>query len=316
MPHNRRMNLGPRGLTRALLTAASALALAAVTFLPASSSHAAGYREGTLATAAWNTAVSPGALAGVNDWSCTSPGKDPVVLVHATGTNLGANWVKIAPRLKNQGYCVYALNYGMTTLSFGRVGGQGAVANSVGQLADFVTQVRASSGAAKVDLVGHSQGGLVSVAYTKIGGGADVVDDVIALGGSQNGTTLSGLATLASGLGAMGLITAGATALDLPGWTDQAVGSQFLTDLWADPGLPEAPDYTAVMTRYDYVVTPWESGALPGERNVVLQDLCPNNRVSHIGLFLDEPTTQIVANVLAGGPEDFRPTCTGFGPPV
>ncbi len=52
---------------------------------------------------------------------------DPVVLVHATGVNLGANWAALSPMLANEGYCVFAFNYGMTWLSAGRIGGLGDI---------------------------------------------------------------------------------------------------------------------------------------------------------------------------------------------
>ncbi len=300
---------------RALVCGAVAALLLALLPSTSTAQTRTDYREGGLATAVAAFLATPSWLPGVNDWGCRpQAGQDPVVLVHATGVNLGSNWVKLAPRLKNGGACVYALNYGMTPLSLGRVGGQGPVRESVRQLAAFVERVRTATGSAKVDLVGHSQGGLVSVAYVKLEGGAATVDDLVSIAGSQNGTTLNGLATLAQSLGVLGLASGVANVLGVAGWTDQARGSAFLQGLWTDPTLPAGPDYTTIMTRHDRVVTPWQSGALPGARNLVVQDLCPADPVGHVGMFLDEPTVQLVAHYLGGGAEGFRPECRGYGP--
>ena len=274
------------------------------------------YKEGNLATAVANFIVSPGYLRGVNDWNCVpSPEHpQPVVLEHATFVNLGSNFVKLAPRLRNEGYCVYAQNYGMTLPSLGRIGGLGAVDRSVASFGAFVDQVRSRTGSAKVDVVGHSQGGLVAYAYIKQGGGASKVDDYVAWGGSQNGTTLNGLATLGSSLRVLGFVEGFAGLLQAPGLTDQARGSRFMNNLHADPTVPAGPDYLTIQTRYDTVVTPYQTQSIAGAENVVLQDLCPASRVGHVGLFLDEPTLQLTVNALNDGPAGFQPTCSGFGP--
>ena len=94
---------------------------------------------------------------GANDWSC-QPSEDhpyPVVLVPGTFESMAKNWSTLSPRLKNQGYCVFALNYGETN----GLDATGPVAESAKELAPFVDAVLAATGAKKVDLVGHSQGG-------------------------------------------------------------------------------------------------------------------------------------------------------------
>jgi triacylglycerol esterase/lipase EstA (alpha/beta hydrolase family) len=52
--------------------------------------------------------------------------------------------------LKAKGYCVFALDYGER--------GTGPIEDSAAALRDFVGRVLAATGAAKVSLVGHSQG--------------------------------------------------------------------------------------------------------------------------------------------------------------
>lgn len=300
----------------ALVTAATAATAAAASPVPsAGAASSTTYREGGIGTAITNFVLSPASLPGVNDWSCrpSAAHPQPVVLEHATFVNLGSNFVKLAPRLLNQGYCVFAENYGLTASSLSRIGGLGAVTNSVASFGRFVDRVRAATGSAKVDVVGHSQGGLIAYAYIK-SGGASKVDDYISWGGSQNGTTLSGLASLASALGVLGFAETFTAFLQAPGVTDQARGSAFMNRFLADRTVPAGPDYVTIQTRYDTVVTPYASQSIPGARNLVVQSFCPDDRVGHVGLFVDEPTLQLTLNALAGGPSSFRPTCSGYGP--
>ena len=77
----------------------------------------------------------------------------PVVLVHGTFETMDQNWAVLSPRLKEKGYCVFALNYGNRGL--GRIG------QSAHELDRFVDRVLAYTGARKVSLVGHSQGGMM-----------------------------------------------------------------------------------------------------------------------------------------------------------
>ena len=135
------------------------------------------------ATVVTSFVASPGAVAGANDWKCrpTAAHPEPVVLVHATGVNLGANWVALSPMLKNAGYCVFAFNYGFTGLSLNRIGGLGEISASAATMKAFVDQVLATTGASKVDVVGHSQGGMMPSYYIKRLGGASKVRTLGAL---------------------------------------------------------------------------------------------------------------------------------------
>src|SRR3954452_19486568 len=59
--------------------------------------------------------VSPTASPpGANEWSCepTATHPRPVVLVHGTFADLSDSWQAPSPLLHDNGYCVFALNYG------------------------------------------------------------------------------------------------------------------------------------------------------------------------------------------------------------
>ena len=74
--------------------------------------------------------------------------------------------------------------------------GLGDIADTSQALNAFADSVRAQTGAARVDLIGHSQGGLVGRYYIKYLGGASEVDSMISLGAPHYGTSLANLATL------------------------------------------------------------------------------------------------------------------------
>ena len=119
------------------------------------------------------TDISP---PGANDWSCKPSAEHPypVVLVPGTFESMAKNWATMSPYLKNAGYCVYALNYGKAN----GIDASGPVADSARQLAPFVDAVLGATGAKKVNLVGHSQGGMMPRYYMGFLGGAKKVNQL------------------------------------------------------------------------------------------------------------------------------------------
>ncbi|MDT0269827.1 alpha/beta fold hydrolase [Streptomyces sp. DSM 44915] len=236
------------------------------------------------AAAAAAPATPTAAGGGWNETDCVSAHPRPVVLVHGTGANATVNWLGLAPYLVDRGYCVYSLDHGqLPGVPF--LHGLGPIEESADQLAVFVDEVLAETGAAEVDIVGHSQGGLLPRHYLKHHpDAADRVNALIAIAPSTNGTTLLGLTRL------LDLVPGLADAIDglAPALLQQVVGSDFLTELNADGYTVPGVDYTVIATRYDQVVTPYRSQFIdePGVTNVLLQDLCPLNVSEHatIGL--------------------------------
>nr|WP_242646015.1 MULTISPECIES: alpha/beta fold hydrolase [Streptomyces] len=229
--------------------------------------------------------AAPGAerrvTSGWNDYSCkpSAAHPRPVVLVHGTLENSTSNWWAFAPYLVNRGYCVFSFDYGKLP-GVPAFHGLGPVAKSAEELAGDVDKVLAATGAAKADIVGHSQGGMIPRQYMKFNGGAKKVNALVGLAPNNHGTTLSGITRLLDIVpGARGVISATA-----PGLTDQVVGSDFMKRLNEGGDTVPGVRYTVIATRYDEVVTPYETQFLsgPNVRNVTVQDLCPVDISMHL----------------------------------
>jgi triacylglycerol lipase len=233
---------------------------------------------------------------GANDFSCRPSGEHPrpVVLVHGTFGDMTVSWNLISPALVQQGYCVFALDYGNRAT--------GRIEDSAVQLRDFVDKVLTATGAHKVSIVGHSQGGMMPRYYVKFLGGAAKVDDLVGLAPSNHGTTNP-------------LAPPAGHYASCPACTQQVAGSAFLRHLNAGDETPGLVSYTQVETSHDEVVTPYSSAFLkPGRRttNVLLQDRCPLDLSEHLGIIYDPVALQWVENALGRpGPADprFKPTC-------
>jgi triacylglycerol esterase/lipase EstA (alpha/beta hydrolase family) len=232
---------------------------------------------------------------GANDWSCqpTAAHPRPVVLVHGTFENQRNNWNALSPLLKNHGYCVFTLTYG-ERIPGDQIGGIRHVPESAQQLNAFVDRVLAATGAQEVDLVGHSQGGMMPRWYIKFLGGASEVYNLIGLAPSNHGTTLDGLALLAAYFpGGRETVAAGC-----PSCADQIVGSDVLQALNSGDETPDGVVYTVIQTKYDQVVTPYTSAFLEGAKNILLQNQCILDGVEHLGISYDHIALRDVLNAL------------------
>ena len=237
---------------------------------------------------------------GANDFSCRPSAErpTPVILVHGTFGDMTVSWNLISPVLVQDGHCVFALDLVRR--------GSGPVEESAAKLADFVDRVLEATGAQKVSLVGHSQGGMLGRYYVKMLGGAGKVEDAVGLAPSHHGTDTP----LAPGAAQYG---------DCPACGQQVAGSELMRALNSGEDAPGAVDYTVISTRYDWVVTPYTSQALRGGANVtnvVLQDLCPLDLAEHVDMIYDHVALQWVRSALSrSGPADpaLRPDCFGLG---
>lgn len=309
-----------------LVAALFAVAIAVVAPATASAKYSVPYGSSAVSDAIWNETWEPETVEGANK-SCkpSSTHPYPVVLVHATLADEGSNWVTLAPLLANEGYCVYAFNYGATLASLEvwpligpRIDGLGHIEESAKELSSFVSNVLSKTKASKVDLVGHSQGGMMPNYYIKDLGGASKVNELIGLAPSNHGTTLDGLTKFVEVFPFADEIISGLLEfLGAPSLPEQQEGSAFIKKLFGS-GEPvvEGVKYVVIETTHDEVVTPYTNAFLKGSNvtNITIQNQCPSDPVGHIGMFEDSPSLQNVVNQLSSSPNpSFTATCTNYG---
>jgi triacylglycerol esterase/lipase EstA (alpha/beta hydrolase family) len=255
------------------------------------------------------TASPPGA----NDWTCrpSAAHPRPVILVHGTFADMSDSWQALSPLLHNHGYCVFALNYGSHDGS-GALGiyATGDIAESAAQLSAFVDRVLAATGAAKVDLVGHSQGGMMPRYYLKYLGGAAKVGALVGLAPSNHGTTANGLFTLGSYFPGANSFFGTCVSCE-----QQEAGSAFLTQLNAGGETVPGVAYTVIESRYDEVVTPYTSAFLGGPHvtNIDLQRQCILDAGEHLSMPYDHIADADVLTALDPA-HPVHPACTPVAP--
>ena len=295
---------GPHWLRRiaraAVLPAAAAVALVAVTAVPARAAAQMPVNYDFIAGATAAALAPDTPPPGADNWSCrpSAAHPDPVILVHGTLANMDDNWQAASPLLADSGYCVYAFNYGGATPT-SLIQGTGDIAASAAQLAAFVDMVLASTGAAKVDLVGHSQGGMMPRYYIDDLGGAAKVDDLVALASSNYGTTLDGLTKLVTLLGVAGQVS-GTLSSVCAACVEQEQGSAFLAGLNAVPTVAGVR-YTVIETADDEVVTPYRNAFLPAAANVTnitVQHQCALDGSDHLEIAADPVALADMLNAL------------------
>jgi len=207
-------------------------------------------------------------------------GHNPVVIVPGFSSP-GFATDPLAARLRNSGFTTY--NWQLPGLGFGDI------RDSAAALATKVQQVRAATGAAKVDLVAHSEGGLVARYYLKFLGGTAYVGRYVSLGTPQYGTALANFATLVN--------CAGSIACQ-----QMTIGSSFLNTLNAGDDTPGSVVYTSIYTWNDEIVVPATTAVIDGgASNVSVQQFCWLRVVGHLGLILDGTVYSIVQSALNGG---------------
>jgi triacylglycerol esterase/lipase EstA (alpha/beta hydrolase family) len=300
----------------AACVAATTLTLGATAAVAPPASAQAPYPVGNAATGYQAELDAPNSSPpGVNVAGCQPSAAHPypVILLPGTLYTVAETWQALGPILANAGYCVYGLNYGqttLTTLTGGRVSSIGPIEDSALQLAAFVDQVRGETGAAQVDLVGWSQGGMLPRWYMTRDGGAPAVHELVGLAPSNHGTTLDGLFALINSDTALGL-PATTTLIGCTACTEQEAGSPFINALNTNGDGVPGVKLVSIETTHDEVVTPYQSAFLdaPGAVNITLQDQCPADGADHLGIPYDTAALQDVVNVLGPDTPGFEPVC-------
>jgi triacylglycerol lipase len=241
---------------------------------------------------------------GSNDWSCrpSHAHPRPVVLVHGLLANKTNNWQTMSPLLANNGYCVFALSYGVppdASPPTDQFGGLNPMEQSAAELSTFVDQVRAATGSAKVDIVGHSEGATMPDYYLEYLGGAAKVARYVGVSGVKHGTTLHGLGTFVTAFRSVFPAAPDPTAGSCGSCNQFLVGSDYIEKIEARAPAPGVI-YTNIATRYDELVSPHTSSFLAGPNvtNITLQDACALDVSDHLSIISSPRTGRHILNAL------------------
>jgi len=237
---------------------------------------------------------------GANLWKCrpSAAHPTPVVLVHGTAGNAASNWASMSASLKNNGYCVYALTYGVSEINQDfpvKFGGMDYLQNSARQLGRFIAKVRTATGASRVDIVGHSQGAFMPEVYAKLQGGTKFIRRYVSIAPLWHGVggdpTLLTMATM-FGVAPEDLVPICHACPQMA--TGSAMVNRIRQGGTALPGIV----YTNIVTEYDDVIINHESGFDAGMRNILLQDVCAQDFSDHLQIPASPTTIDLVLNAL------------------
>ena len=234
-----------------------------------------------------------------DDWTATLSTQRPwpVILLHGTCDSKGI-WQLLGADLREDGWAVFAPDYGTRAT--------GLIPDSAAQVGAYIQAVMHTTGAKKVIIMGHSQGGLVARYWMRMMGGAKYVKHLVCIGTPNHGTTQGGiLSPLVTNRRADSVMQSVIDAYFGPAGAQQIVGSDILDEVNRDGDLEEGVTYTNIVTRSDAVVVPPESCFLAPDkvkdgtvRNIYVQDFDRRAVVLHHDLPVDKRVRVIARTIL------------------
>jgi triacylglycerol lipase len=148
-----------------------------------------------------------------------------------------------------------------------------------------------TTGAASVDVVGYSAGGVVARLWIRSYGGAALARRVITLDSPHHGTELAALGALLPG-----------DSVCPTACRQLTPSSDLISALNSGDETPAGPTFVSIWSTNDKVVVPPDSARLDGALNVTIQSVCSTAELSHT----DVPASPIVDGMvlaeLAAGP--------------
>jgi triacylglycerol esterase/lipase EstA (alpha/beta hydrolase family) len=164
----------------------------------------------------------------------------PVLMIHGFFGTRGSMY-PLERRLNADGFCVFSFNLGTFNTR--------DIRSSAFLIHRKIESILAQTSVKRIDILGHSMGGLIGLYYVKKLGGADKVRKLIMMG-----TPLRGTWAAAAGIATLGLFSSSSWQL-LP-------GSDFLRELETGP-LPPNVEYYTIAAARDWVC-PLDSTHLEG----------------------------------------------------
>lgn len=237
-----------------------------------------------------------------NNFDCRSATHpNPVVLLHGLGATFYEDLNFLEAFLQSQDFCTFSITYG-SYAGFPLVGGLKPIAQSAVEIETFIKEVLSKTGAAKIDLVGHSEGAFQAMYVPKELGIAAAVDKIVAIAPPTHGTDFAGLYKLAQiGGGLTEAVVMG--VLDIVGCaacSDLLPGGAAVLALDNGPIAQPGNTLTTIASRSDELVTPTTTSFVdePNVKNIYVQDYCPLDPVGHIGEAYDMNVWNLVLNSL------------------
>jgi triacylglycerol esterase/lipase EstA (alpha/beta hydrolase family) len=234
-------------------------------------------------------------IAGTEDLAPLAAGRaEPVLLVHGTGVNreLNFGW-NYWDGLAAEGFAVCWIDL------------PGAALVDIQVSAEYVAhalQAMHEETGEPVDVLGHSQGGLVPRwAIKYFAAGRFDVDDYVGLATPNHGT-----------------LTADSFLFGcFESCWQMKTRSDFIAALNAGDETAGDTDYTSIYSATDELVQPVGTQELEGATNVLLQDVCAGRAVDHVNIVADHVTYELVLSALSspGGadPEALSPGACARG---
>lgn len=200
-------------------------------------------------------------------------GPNPVLVIGGFDANT-APLESLRAWLESRGYIAESM------LLLGNPTGAAGIPESARAVGDRVAQIRAQTGAARVDVVAHSMGGLAQRHYAKFLGGVDQIGTYVDYGTPEYGEPRAFLCWIL-----------------FQGCRDLSPGSGFLHALNADPAVPPG------LAAYHFYSE--DEGAerlsLPGATNASVQSFCPGRPLAHGNEPIDGALRELIDSALQGG---------------
>jgi len=194
-------------------------------------------------------------LAGTAMTAAPASAQDPILFVHGY-LESSSLWKTMISRFEKDGYAKsYLSAYSYNTSQSNKIDAE--------EVKSHVESLLKTTGASKVDIIGHSMGSLNTRWYIKFLGGESKVDDWVSLGGPNHGTET-------------------AKACFGTSCEEMRIGSTFLKELNEGDETPGIVSYGTWWSPCDEFINPDSSVLLTGATNT--ETAC----ISHTALTTDE----------------------------